>query len=272
MTLCRVLHVNRSTYYKHLNYQPSARTLENQRIRSAILDVYGKSRKRFGAKKIRQRLSSEYGINISDGRVGRLMNGMQLPKMATVKPKYVASPSADVDCPNLLKKNFGPATPNQVWVSDITYVWTGGRFCYICAILDLFARTLIVWKTGTSPTAKFVSDTFNVAYYERGTPSGVLFHSDRGSQYTSSEFRKLMDRLDIVQSFSAKAHPFDNAVIESFFRYLKHEELNRRSFKSIDELNLSLFEYAHFYNNARPHSFNDGMTPAEKERLFFQFH
>ena len=200
------------------------------------------------------------------------MQGMQLPKMATVKPKYTANLVSETDCPNILQKNFAPTTPNQVWVSDITYVRIGNRFCYVCAILDLFARTLIAYKTSTSPTANFVSETFNAAYYERNTPSGILFHSDRGSQYTSGEFRKLMDRLNVVQSFSAKAHPFDNAVIESFFKYLKHEELNRKSFNSIAEVNLSLFEYAHFYNNARPHSFNDGMTPAEKERLFFQFH
>jgi len=269
-TLCRVLRVNRSTYYKHLNHKPAARTLENQRIRSAILEIYGKYRKRFGTQKIQQRLLVEYGISISGGRVYRLMKEMHLPKMATVKPKYFSGVADETDCPNVLQKNFAPSAPNQVWVSDITYVRVGGRFCYVCVVLDLFARTLIACRTSTRPTAEFVAETFNTAYYERGTPSGILFHSDRGSQYTSNEFRQLMDRLDVVQSFSAKAHPFDNAVIESFFRYLKHEELNRRSFNSITEVNLSLFEYAHFYNHSRPHSFNHGLTPYEKESLFYK--
>jgi len=96
-----------------------------------------------------------------------------------------------------------------------------------------------------------------------------MFHSDQGSQYTSKEFRKALDTADFVQSFSAKAHPFDNAVVESFFRYLKHEELNRRTFNSRRELNLSLFEYIEgFYNKDRPHSANDFLPPNEKEKGF----
>lgn len=269
-TLCRVLGVNRSTYYGYVNRKPSARTLENQQLRTAILEIYGKSRKRFGAHKIRQRILVEYGINISVGRVYRLMKEMQLPKMSTVKPKYVKSFTEDIECPNLLQKKFAPSAPNQVWVSDITYVRVGGQFRYVCAILDLFARKLIACNFASRPTAKLVIDAFNSAYLERGMPKGLLFHSDRGSQYTSREFRKLMDSLDVVQSFSAKAHPYDNAVIESFFRYLKQDELNRKSFNSDKELSLSLFEYENFYNSQRPHSFNDGLTPSEMEDIFYK--
>lgn len=97
-----------------------------------------------------------------------------------------------------------------------------------------------------------------------------MFHSDRGCQYTSADFRKAVDLADYIQSFSAKGHPYDNAVAESFFKYLKLEELNRKSFSSLDELNLSLFEYIEgFYNRKRPHSANDLLSPDEKERDFF---
>ena len=97
-----------------------------------------------------------------------------------------------------------------------------------------------------------------------------MFHSDQGSQYTSKEFRKALDCANIVQSFSARGHPYDNAVMESFFRFLKHEELNRRTFNSLQELNLSLFEYVEgFYNKNRPHSANDFLSPNEKEALFW---
>jgi putative transposase len=269
--LCRVLKVNRSTYYKHFDKQPAHRTVENQQLRTAILDIYIKSRKRFGAYKITQRLSAENGINISVGRVYRLMKTMQLPKMSTIKPRVIqrSLPETDLNYPNLLQKQFAPTAPNQVWVSDITYVRVGGRFRYVCAILDLFARKLIACKTSGKPNAEFVISTLESAYYDRGSPKNVLFHSDRGCQYTSFEFRKLIDRLNFIQSFSAKAHPFDNAVVESFFKYLKHEELNRKSFNSISELDLTLFEYAHFYNKLRPHSFNDGLTPSETEDNFY---
>ena len=268
-TLCRVLRVNRSTYYKHFKQQQSPRALENQHLRSAILEVYIKSHKRFGAHKIQQRLSVEYGISISVGRVYRLMKTMQLPKMSTVKPYSILfKPEIGLDCPNLLQKKFNPAEPNQVWVSDFTYIRVGGRFCYVCVIIDLFARKLIACKTSAGLNTKLATDTLEAAYHSRREPKRVLFHSDRGCQYTSFEFRKLIDELNFIQSFSAKAHPFDNAVAESFFKFLKLEETNRRTFYTLDELNMALFEYSHFYNCFRPHSFNNGLTPSEMEDAF----
>lgn len=234
------------------------------------MEIYAKSRKRFGAYKIQQRLLAEYGINISIGRVYRLMKTMQLPKMSTIKPRQIPNLTEDyLDYPNLLQKKFDPTAPNQVWVSDITYIRVDNRFCYVCAIIDLFARKLIACKAGNKSNSGLVVSAFNTAYHDRGSPSGVLFHSDRGCQYTSMEFRKVLDNVNFVQSFSAKAHPFDNAVAESFFKYLKHEELNRKSFHSIEGLNLSLFEYSHFYNTQRPHSFNDGLTPVDMELIFY---
>ena len=263
------MNVNRSTYYASVNRKPSARTLENQRLRAAILEIYIKSRKRFGAEKIKQRLLAEHGINVSPGRVYRLMKEMQLPKMSTIKPKVVPNLVADLDCPNHLQKKFAPSAPNQVWVSDITYKRVGGSWRYICVVIDLYARRLVACKFASRPKAELVIDTFNSAYYSRDMPRGLMFHSDRGSQYTSVKFRQLLDRLDVIQSFSAKAHPFDNAVAESFFKYLKQEELDRKSFNSDKELDLSLFEYEHFYNFRRPHSFNNGLTPDEMEEKFY---
>lgn len=267
--LCRVLRVNRSTYYKHFHHAPAPRTLENQKIRSAILELYAKSGKRFGAYKIRQRLSVEYGISISTGRVYRLMKSMQLPKMSSVKPKAVFSTNtADSDCPNHLKQNFNPSAPNQVWVSDITYIRVGGRFYYLCIVIDLFARKVIAYRVSPKMNVQLTIDTFLSAWNNRGQPTGLLFHSDRGCQYTAKEFRKLLDAHDVVQSFSAKAHPYDNAVAESFFKFLKLEETNRKTYCSLHELQLSLFTYIHFYNSQRPHGSNAYLTPNEKELAF----
>ena len=104
----------------------------------------------------------------------------------------------------------------------------------------------------------------------RKASNGILFHTDRGVQFTSHNFRKLLDSLNIIQSFSAKAHPYDNAVMECFFKYLKKEELNRRSFSSFDQLKLSLVKYIDgFYNPIRPHSHNNGLSPNKMESLFF---
>lgn len=112
-------------------------------------------------------------------------------------------------------------------------------------------------------------DTVNLAVADRGKSQGVIFHTDRGSQFTSAEFRRHLDELDMVQSFSAKGHPYDNAVMECFFKYLKKEEVNRKSYSSFKDLNNSLFEYIlGFYNPLRRHSHNNGPSPNQAELLF----
>jgi putative transposase len=197
------------------------------------------------------------------------MKSMQLPKMSSIKPKAVfSSNTADSDCPNHLKQNFNPSAPNQVWVSDITYIRVGNRFCFLCIVIDLFARKVIAYRLSSKMNVQLTIDTFQAAWNIRGKPSGLLFHSDRGCQYTAKEFRKLIDSHDVVQSFSAKGHPYDNAVAESFFKFLKLEETNRKSYSSLNELQLSLFSYIHFYNTLRPHGSNAYLTPDEKEIAF----
>jgi putative transposase len=197
------------------------------------------------------------------------MKGMALPKLSTVKPKFVKIVQAsDAAYPNLLKKQFNPTAPNLVWVSDITYIKINGGFAYVCVIIDLFARKLIAYKASLKADVSLSVETLQRAYVSRGMPSGVIFHSDRGVQYTAKEFRRALDTMNYTQSFSAKGHPYDNAVAEAFFKFLKLEETDRRKFRSLEELDLALFEYARFYNNSRPHSANDGITPDEREALF----
>jgi len=216
-------------------------------------------------------LAAEYGIKISAGRVYRLMKGMTLPKMSTVKPKPATKVEhTDAEYINVLKKQFNPDAPNKAWVSDITYVRVNGRFHYVCAIIDLYARKLIACKASARMTMALTLSTFNAAYVSRNEPTAVIFHSDRGSQYTGNDFRRRIDEVKFIQSFSAKAHPYDNAVSEAFFRFLKSEEVNRRSFSSLAELELALFEYTHFYNNDRPHSSNDWLSPIEMEELYLK--
>ena len=268
-TLCRVLRVNRSTYYKHFKEKESAREVENQTLRSEILTLYSRSAKRMGAYKIRQRLLVEYGRTVSVGRVYRLMKSMVLPKMSTVKPVSTKMKNEQGEYKNHLGQRFNPTRPNLVWASDITYVRVAGRFCYICVVMDLFSRKIIAYKVGTSADRQLVTETFTMACSKRNYPKGVLFHSDRGCQYTAKDFRKTLDEMEFVQSFSAKGHPYDNAVVESFFKYLKKEELNRKSYLSVKELELSLFEYIEgFYNTRRPHFANDLLAPVEKEDAY----
>lgn len=201
------------------------------------------------------------------------MKTMQLPKMSTVKPKLISmKPQENLPCSNLLNQQFNPEKPNQVWVSDITYIKTGSAFSYLCVVLDLFARKVVSFRVANKADTALVINTVSDAIRKRNPSSGLLFHFDRGAQFTSKLFRSFLDSNHITQSFSKTGHPWDNAVIESFFKYLKHEELNRRSFSNISILKLALFEYIEgFYHRFRPHSFNNMLSPDQKELLFFQY-
>ena len=198
------------------------------------------------------------------------MKSMSLPKMSTQKPFVHKSKSAaDENLENVLHQQFDQPEPNLVWVCDFTYIRAAGRFYYLCAILDLFSRKVIAYKLSDKIDTQLAIDTVNLAVADRGKSQGAIFHTDRGSQFTSAEFRKHLDRLNMVQSFSAKAHPYDNAVMECFFKYLKKEEVNRNSYYSFKDLNNSLFEYIFgFYNSVRPHSHNNGLSPNQAEQLF----
>lgn len=240
--------------------------MQNQLLRSQILSLYSSSGKRLGAYKIAKRLAVEFGQKVSPGRVYRLMHSMALPKMSTQKPRFKPLHASPQPCCNHLNKQFNPKAPNLIWVSDITYVRVASSFCYVCVIIDLFSRKVISYTASTRINTQLVLDALDLACKKRGYPQNVMFHSDQGCQYTSASFRKALDAADFIQSFSAKGHPYDNAVAESFFKYLKHEELNRRSFSSLQQLKLSLFEYIEsFYNRKRPHSANDFLSPNEKE-------
>lgn len=146
------------------------------------------------------------------------------------------------------------------------------RFVYLCVILDLFSRKVIAWSVGTKINTELAILTLEKAVLSRKLSTPVLFHTDQGSQYTSSEFRKYIDSHLITQSLSKPGYPWDNAVTEAFFKYMKKEELNRRSFSSLQEIQLSCFEYIEdFYNTQRPHGTLSMFTPNEMEENYFDY-
>ena len=269
--LCKVLRVNRSTCYKHFSSGVAPRVKENQKISGFILKIYADYDKRLGAYKIAHLLQHDYGIKISVGRVYRLMKTLTLPRMSTDKPfqSYKRSENAK-ECPNHLKQNFNPKAPNIVWASDFTYIKAGGKWHYFCIIMDLFSRKIIAWNISTKADGALVKSTFQKAYESRNFPKGLMFHSDRGTQYTAVAFRKFLDTVGVIQSFSKKGYPFDNACCESFFKYLKKEECSRRTYQNTNELKLSLFQYIDgFYHPKRPHGSLGLMSPNEKEMDYY---
>jgi putative transposase len=236
-----------------------------------ILHIHADYNKRLGAYKITYVLKRDYGIDISVGRVYRLMKQLQLPKMSTDKPLVSGKHSENDGCCNHLQQNFAQKAPNLVWVSDITYIKAGGKWYYLCIVMDLYSRKVISWRVSPNADVGLVIAAFRKAYEKRNAPYGLMFHSDRGTQYTAFAFRQLLDSLNVVQSFSKKGYPFDNACCECFFKYLKKEETDRKRYLSLQELQLSIFEYIEgFYNSKRPHSTLHMLTPNETEALYWE--
>ena len=273
-TLCRVLRVNRSTYYKHFFGEKSKRLKDNANIKIAILELYNKHKLRLGAFSMNSHLLRDYGIKVSVGRVYRLMKSMNLPKMSTIKqkPNYsIIAIDESLNLHNLLKQQFDQTAPNLVWCGDFTYINIGkNRFVYLCVIIDLFSRKIIAYTVSAKHNAQMAIETFKKAYYSRNCPKSLMFHSDQGSEYTSKEYRMLMDNYAITQSFSKKGHPYDNAVMECFFKYAKKEEFDRHSYTSLEEVKSAAFEYIEgYYNSNRFHSYNNNKTPNQKEKDYF---
>ncbi len=177
------------------------------------------------------------------------MRTLQLPRMSTDKPFRNYKHRDNGECTNHLNQEFNQKAPDMAWASDFTYIKVAGKWYYLCIVMDLFSRKVIAWNISSKPDVNLVMDAFKKAYDKRNRPVGLMFHSDRGTQYTAFSFRKLLDSLNVLQSFSKKGYPYDNACCECFFKYLKKEETNRRTYHSLNELQMSVFEYIEgFYN------------------------
>lgn len=168
--------------------------------------------------------------------------------------------------PNLLEQDFFASIPSQKWVGDITYIYTKETgWTYLAIVMDLFDLKVVGWSYGLNMTDDLVIEAFKKALINRGLNKDGIFHSDRGSQYTSSDFEKLLEDLEIKHSYSKKGYPYDNASMESFNAILKKEEVNVNNYETFEEAKLAIFEFIEsWYNNKRIHSTLGYITPNEK--------
>ncbi len=170
------------------------------------------------------------------------------------------------DYPNLLEQNFFAEKPSMKWVGDITYIYTiETGWTYLAIVMDLFDLKVVGWSYGMHMNNELVIEAFKKAMANRGLKKDGIFHSDRGSQYTSNDFEEMLNNLNIHHSYSKKGYPYDNASMESFNAILKKEEVNVNSYKTFEEAKLAIFEFIEsWYNNARIHSTLGYITPNEK--------
>ena len=268
--LCEALKVDRGTFYNHILRNKKSNTWYAQQreiLRIAIQKIYDESRQTFGAGKITAVLKEE-GYKAGEETVRRLMIDMGLMSVRQ-RAKAMYEKERREFCKNRVNQNFTTTSPNQIWVSDVTCFRFHEKNYFICVILDLFSRMVIGYKISHKNSTQLIKAAFKMAYEQRKPSEGLIFHTDRGSNYKSYTFATYLKTFGVVQSFSRAHIPYDNSVVESFFANLKREELYRRKYKSESDLKNSIDEYISFYNNSRPHATNQYKTPAFKEADFY---
>jgi len=269
-TLCEALDVSRGTFYNHIlrNKRGNA-WFEKRREEYCILirEVFDEYRQVLGAEKIRTILVQR-GHQVSADYVARLMKEMGLASIrSTAKQDYIKL-NATEKKRNILRQQFQADRPNQIWVSDVTCFKLGERYLYTCVILDLFSRKIVAYKVSKKNSTQLITSTFKIAWEQRSPDTGLIFHSDRGAQYTSHRFRQLLHERSVEQSFSNSGKPHNNAVAESFFATLKKEDLYRKDYTSEAAFKRGLTSYIEFYNTQRPHRTLKNQTPCQVEELF----
>jgi putative transposase len=209
------------------------------------------------------------GVSCGLHRIERLMRLQALkarPRRRRLPPD-LGERQAGAVAPNVLDRTFEAAIPNRKWIADFTYVWTAEGWLYVAAVIDLFSRRVVGWSMSATMTAQLVTDALVMAIWRRGKPDALLHHSDRGSQYTSEQFQRLMVDNGVVCSMSRSGNVWDNAAMESFFSSLKTERTSSKTYRTRDQAKADVFDYIErFYNAKRRHSTIGYLSPMEFER------
>jgi len=271
--MCLLLGVSRSGYYKWKVRGESNRMKEEKNLYSVIYDIYKESRCLYGSPRIQHSLFKR-GIYCSRNRVARIMRKNGIRSVRSKRYKVTTDSKHKIPAsPNILHRDFRAEKPNKIWVSDITYIDTCEGWLYLTMILDLYNREIVGYSSSNN---LYASDTvlraFNEAEVRRKISSGLIFHSDRGSQYVSTAFRKKLKLHGCLQSMSGSGNCYDNAVAESFFKTLKSELIYQEGkYKTRKEARMSIFEYIEcYYNSQRAHSAIEYNTPREKLELYYK--
>ena len=270
--LCEALDVPRGTFYNHIKRNKrdnSSYAKHREELRTAIQEIFEESRQTFGSEKICAVLH-ERGYRAGTTLIRELMSELGLSSVAATSKRQWKKSNSYERKANILQRQFHADAPNCVWVSDVTCLKLKDRFYYLCVIIDLYSRKVIVHKVSTRNSTQLITATLKMAYNIRTPGENLIFHSDQGSQYTSHGFRQLLKKLKITQSFSNAGTPHDNAVMESFFAVFKKEEFYRSAYRSEAELRKKIDEYIAFYNQKRPHTTLNLQTPEQYEDAFFR--
>ena len=263
----KVLGISRSGFYAWKSRDVKQAT-KDLRLLRAIEDIHRSSRKTYGSPRIFSQLKA-LGFKTSKSKVERLMRENKI--RAKMKRKFKATTNSKHDHPvakNILNRNFAPEAVNKVWAGDITYIWTKEGWLYLAVILDLFSRQVVGWSMSERMTKGLAINALSMAITKRRPPKGLIHHTDRGSQYACSSYRKILKLIGAICSMSRKGNCWDNACVESFFHSLKTEMTFFEEFETRAEAVSKIFEWIEvFYNRQRIHSFLGNKTPEQFENL-----
>jgi putative transposase len=276
--VCLVLGITQSGFHFWRRRAPSMREQARDLLRDQIRQVFDANRARYGAPRIYKTLCEQHGYTGSLNRIQTLMRAMGLKAKAGRKFKVTTDSAHRLPiAPNLLGQDFScdpsaesashAKAPDQVWLSDITYLWTREGWLYVCAVLDLYTRKIVGWAMAAHMTRELVLEALCMAYTVRKPPPGLIFHSDRGCQYASDEVRAWLLAHAMRQSMSGTGNCYDNAPMESFWHSLKVEETHGLDFATRDEARHCVFGYIEgWYNTTRLHSSLGYKSPTQFER------
>lgn len=267
--LCETFEVSRSGYYDWLHRQshPSPRTAENQALLKTILSIFRDHEQRYGSPRIQQELAGR-GLRHGRNRIARLMRLEGLYGRPQKQFK-VCTTNSNHDlpiAPNRLAELPPPQKPNQIWVGDITYIPTDSGWLYLAGVMDLYSRRIVGWAMSERIDTALVLQAWNMAVDHRTPEPGLIFHSDRGVQYASKDFRAALNSQEALSSMSKKACCYDNATMESFWSTLKLELVYREDFKTHTQARHAIFKYIEaYYNRKRRHSSINYKSPVDLE-------
>jgi putative transposase len=265
--LCGALGVSRGGFYAWLTRPRSQRSRSDEEIGAKVRASFLASDRTYGARRVWRDLLAE-GLSCGLHRIERLMRLQALkarPRRRRLPPDLGERQVCAV-APNVLDRSFEAHAPNRKWIADFTYVWTAEGWLYVAAVVDLFSRRVVGWSMSAAMTTQLVTDALVMAIWRRGKPDALLHHSDRGSQYSSEQFQRLMADNGVVCSMSRSGNVWDNAAMESFFSSLKTERTARKTYRTRDEARADVFDYIErFYNAKRRHSTIGYLSPMEFE-------
>ncbi len=264
---CELLEVSRSAFYDWRQHRPSARQLADEALGERIQAIFDESRGTYGWPRVHRALRDD-GVHASRKRVARIMRQKGLIGRCRRRSTKTTISDPETRAVDLIKRAFGPETVelDRVYVSDITYIWTWEGWLYLATVIDLGSRRVVGWSMADHMRTELVADALRMAVAARRPGPGLIFHSDRGTQYTSTEFTGLLAQHQMTQSLSRPRQCWDNAVAESFFSSLKEELIHRQSWATRAQARRAIVDYIEvFFNRRRLHSSLGYLSPAEYE-------